>query len=78
MAKFKSHVLSSNEKSISRYVAFCVFLLQICQRDAAPMFKWLQNAFKQDLNNSPSWAPHLTKIGKLYFGIKPPPSKWLE
>lgn len=61
------------------HVMFCNMLLQTCEKDrAGPLFQWLLRSFAADLNTLPGNKPdakvYTTKIGRVYFGIMPPPS----
>jgi hypothetical protein len=74
MSKYKAALLKTSEKTLSKNVNFCVFLLKICERNGDQMFKWLFQAFGQSMQNNQAWVSMLTRIGKIYFGIKPPPN----
>lgn len=58
------------------HAMFCNMLLQICEKDrAGPLFQWLLRSFASDLNKmKPDVKAYTTKIGRVYFGIMPPPS----
>ncbi|GMH79168.1 hypothetical protein TrVE_jg13359 [Triparma verrucosa] len=69
-AKFEG---DSGAVAATRYCTFATWLLEICKRDAGQLYQWLASQF-QDISRDPQWGPLLTKIGKVYFGIKPPPN----
>lgn len=59
------------------HVMFCNMLLQTCEKDrAGPLFQWLLRSFSQDLAtmSKPDVKVFTSKIGRVYFGIQPPPS----
>ena len=61
------------------HVIFNSMLLSICRKDTrtGPLFNWLLRSFKKELDrmHRPQVImSYTTKIGKVYFGIQPPPS----
>jgi len=61
------------------HVIFGSMLLKICQKDArtGPLFSWLMRSFKKELDVMPKQQviqSYVTRIGKIYFNIEPPPS----
>jgi len=58
------------------HIMFCNMLLQICEKErAGPLFQWLLKNFNKELQTlKPDVKPYTTKIGRVYFGIMPPPS----
>jgi hypothetical protein len=57
-----------------RTAVLMVWLLEICKKDAAPLYQWLMGAFKNEINSDPVYPGLMTTIGKKYFDIKPPPN----
>jgi hypothetical protein len=54
-------------------------LVRICEKDArtGPLFQWATRSFKRELDKlhkPQEIVSYTTKIGKIYFGIQPPPS----
>jgi hypothetical protein len=61
------------------HVIFCNMLVQILQKDqrTGPLYQWLMRSFKKELEHfyKPQQViSYTTKIGKIYFGIEPPPT----
>lgn len=59
------------------HVMFCNMLLRTCEKDrAGPLFQWLLRSFAADLESLPGKdaGAYTSKIGRVYFGIMPPPS----
>lgn len=61
------------------HVIFGTMLVRICEKDArtGPLFQWLMRSFKRELDRfhkAQAVVSYTTKIGKIYFGIQPPPS----
>lgn len=58
------------------HIMFSNMLLQVCEKDrAGPLFQWLLRSFAQDLTTmKPDVKAYTSKIGRIYFGIMPPPS----
>jgi hypothetical protein len=64
------------------HVIFGNMLVRICQKDmrTGPLFQWLVRSFKREMdllssntNNNKSVDVYITRIGKIYFNIQPPP-----
>jgi hypothetical protein len=62
------------EKKQPTHVTFCCALLRICETEATALYQWLLRSFSKELNLYPDLQPYTTKIGRIYFGIEPPPS----
>ncbi len=61
------------------HIIFCTMLVRICEKDVrtGPLFQWAIRSFKRELDklhNPQEIVSNTTKIGKIYFGIQPPPS----
>jgi hypothetical protein len=61
------------------HFVFCCMLLRICEKDTrtGPLFTWLLKSFRRELDmmiKPQAVQSMLTKIGKVYFNIQPPPS----
>ena len=61
------------------HIIFCTMLVRICEKDArtGPLFQWAIRSFKRELDklhHPQEIVSYTTKIGKIYFGIQPPPS----
>ena len=61
------------------HIIFCSMLVRICEKDTrtGPLFQWAIRSFKRELDKlhkPQEIASYTTKIGKIYFGIQPPPS----
>jgi hypothetical protein len=61
------------------HVIFGAMLVRICEKDTrtGPLFQWLMRSFKRELDRlhqPQEIVSYSTKIGKIYFGIQPPPS----
>jgi hypothetical protein len=71
--KLAKSFLDKNNK-FQTHLTFSSSLVRICETDAAPLFQWLLRAFAKELGRFPDLQPYTTKIGRVYFGIEPPPS----
>ena len=61
------------------HLVFDCMLLRICEKDSrtGPLFTWLMKSFRRELDmmiKPQVVQSYLTKIGKVYFNIQPPPS----
>jgi Golgi to ER traffic protein 4 len=61
------------------HIVFCSMLVRICEKDTrtGPLYQWAIRSFKKELDKfhkPQEIVSYTTKIGKLYFGIQPPPS----
>lgn len=61
------------------HFVFCCMMLRICEKDSrtGPLYTWLMKSFRRELDlmtKPQSVQSMLTKIGKVYFNIQPPPS----
>ena len=61
------------------HIIFCTMLVRICEKDirTGPLFQWATRSFKRELDKlhkPQEIVSYTTKIGKIYFGIQPPPS----
>ena len=55
-------------------MTFATWLYHVCHRaNAGQMYQWLCQQFAE-VSRHPDFVPLLTKIGKVYFGLKPPPN----
>jgi len=71
----KSYMDKTDGKAPS-HPMFCCMLLRVCEKDrAGPLFQWLLRSFNNDLSSmKPEVKSYTTKIGRVYFGIQPPPN----
>ena len=53
---------------------FIGFLLQTCEREAAPLFQMLQQRYARSLQRDPEFAGMLRVIGEKFFGMRPAPN----
>jgi hypothetical protein len=74
--KLAKSYMNKNDGMAPTHVIFCCMLLRICEKDrAGPLFQWLLRSFAVDLAKfRPDLKVYTTKIGRVYFGIQPPPS----
>jgi len=74
--KVATSYMDKNDGFAPTHMMFCNMLLQNCEKDrAGPLFQWLLRSFAYDLTNmKPDVKAYTTKIGRVYFGITPPPS----
>merc|ERR1719291_1301263 len=61
------------------HAMFCCMLVRLCEKDAktAPLYNWLVRNFGAELGTMSGQEvikAYTTKIGRVYFDIKPPPS----
>ena len=61
------------------HIVFCNMLVRICEKDirTGPLYNWLLKSFKREFDyfyKGQAIISYHTKIGKIYFGIEPPPS----
>jgi len=58
------------------HAMFCNMLLKTCEKDrAGPLYQWLLRSFGSDLAKlKPEVSAYTQKIGRIYFGIQPPPN----
>lgn len=58
------------------HAMFCNMLLKTCEKDrAGPLYQWLLRSFGSDLAKlKPEVSAYTQKIGRMYFGIQPPPN----
>jgi len=64
-------------KSSPNYVTFCCSLVRICETDNSGWFNWITSGSqcgRKLVEQNKGLQPYLTKIGKVYFGVQPPPS----
>jgi len=73
-AKQLATVYLDKEKKQATHVTFCCAMLRICETEATALYQWLLRSFAKELNLYPDLQPYTTKIGRIYFGIEPPPS----
>ena len=76
-ATLQTSYTSKDDGVSPSHILFHCMLLRICEKDVrtGPLFSWLLRSFQRELSTmQPSPAPWLTKIGKVYFHIQPPPS----
>jgi hypothetical protein len=73
-AKQLADAYLDKEKKQPTHVTFCSALLRICETEATALYQWLLRSFAKELNLYPDLQPYTTKIGRIYFGIEPPPS----
>lgn len=68
--------MDKNDGFAPTHAMFCNMLLQTCEKErAGPLFQWLLRSFAADLSKMrPDVKAYTTKIGRVYFGIQPPPS----
>eukprot|EP00823_Brevimastigomonas_motovehiculus_P006874 TRINITY_DN5894_c0_g1_i1.p1 TRINITY_DN5894_c0_g1~~TRINITY_DN5894_c0_g1_i1.p1 ORF type:complete len:317 (-),score=34.00 TRINITY_DN5894_c0_g1_i1:267-1154(-) len=55
----------------SPLIHFIRFLLKTCERDAGPLFEMLRQKYSPSIERDSIFSSYLSKIGELYFGIKP-------
>ena len=77
--ELKTSYMSKTDGKAPNHAVFNSMLVSICQKDAktAPLFNWLLRSFTHEF--SVMYKPDLlkaytTRIGRIYFGIQPPPS----
>jgi len=73
LTMYKNHLVKTECVNVSKYVIFCVWLLEISKKgkEAESLFQWLNKNFEAELRVNPGWAGFLTRIGKTFFEIKP-------
>jgi len=73
--KLAKSYMNKSDGSAPTHVIFCCMLLRICEKDrAGPLFEWLLRSFATDLGKmKPDVKSYTSKIGRVYFGIQPPP-----
>lgn len=78
MAGLKKSYLSKTDGKAPSHVLFNSMLISVCRKDkkTGPLYTWLIKSFGNELVKM--YKPELlkaytTKIGKVYFGIMPPP-----
>uniref|UniRef100_A0A7S1BUX6 Uncharacterized protein n=1 Tax=Corethron hystrix TaxID=216773 RepID=A0A7S1BUX6_9STRA len=73
--KLTSSFLTS--KSNTNYVTFCTSLISICETENKQWFHWLTGGSqcgKKLMDQNKGLVPYITKIGKVYFNVQPPPT----
>jgi hypothetical protein len=73
----KSYTNKEDGKAPS-HVIFCNMLVRILEKDSrtGPLYQWLLRSFKRELDlfdKPQAVLSYHTKIGRIYFGIEPPP-----
>lgn len=75
LKKLSKSYMNKNDGLAPTHVMFCCMLLRVCEKDrAGPLFQWLLRSFSSDVGKMrPDVKGYTTKIGRVYFGIQPPP-----
>ena len=60
-----------DNKKASPLMNFLGFLLQVLERDAAPLFEVLRAKYAPSLRRAPMLLPLLDRVGKAFFGLAP-------
>lgn len=79
VAELAKSYTSKEDGVAPSHLIFCNMLLRICEKDmrTGPLYQWLLKSFKRELDGfykPQAIQSYHTKIGKIYFGIEPPPS----
>ena len=79
MKSLSASYMKKDDGKAPAHVIFGGMLLKICEKDArtGPLFSWLMRSFKKELDLMPKQQTvhsYVTRIGKVYFNIQPPPS----
>jgi golgi to ER traffic protein 4 len=79
MSQLTQSYMKKDDGLAPTHIVFCCILLSICEKDTrtGPLFSWAIKTFKREVDamvKPQTVHSLLTKIGKVYFNIEPPPS----